>query len=172
MSFAATDPFTALEGALWHILESSPRVSEIVKLRNREKLVDDGGAAGVPSQPIAEEVTTADLPRLVIIPGIATFGLTSTSRMVTQAYTLAFETDQQRMDLPANGINVLKWAILCAFEKYPNGIPGLDFTRSIQPREIDTRIDAAEASDYRIRGWKGLLRISVEMVFNRKDMVL
>ena len=94
MSTFDLDPFTLVYDALWELLDSSARLRELVKAGNRINLnrYDD-------RHPIKEEVSSADLPELIIIPvsGGET-KQTSGARILVQRYRIILSTCEQRVN--------------------------------------------------------------------------
>ena len=161
------DPFTAVYRGLWQLLEAHPGFASAVRPGNRLKLVD--------GEPHAkDQVSTADLPEVRIVPSGASSHLrrTSTTSGVTKAWTIQVATGDKRLD---ERLYPLEWIILCAMQRWPEVLGALVWADRKYVAAVQV-LEHAEGQTDRdlvrgIDGWTAVMTVRVEMTFLTADML-
>src|SRR5262245_5922057 len=111
---AAIDPFTELYKAIWSHLAQSPRLSSLVKLRNRIDYSEENKR-----DPRRLNATTADLPEATLVPAAMTpFNwATSHSWQFTVNFELQVLTGSLRVD---QNLFPIQWATVAALTDTEN----------------------------------------------------
>ena len=169
MSTFDLDPFTLVYDALWELLDSSARLRELVKAGNRINLnrYDD-------RHPIKEEVSSADLPELIIIPvsGGET-KQTSGARIIVQRYRIILSTGDQRVN---PGIFPIKFAVICAMENWvkylKTGVTWRNTNPVVNARLLDASDGVSDTDMARgIKGWSSLMNLEVNFSFDKATLI-
>ena len=169
MSTFDLDPFTLVHDALWKLLESGSRFRDLVKTGNRIKLTRFNVR-----KPMKEQVGTADLPEITIIPvdGGET-KQTSGARIIVQRYRIVISSGEQRVN---PGIFPIKFAVICAMEdwiKYlMTGITWRTTNPVVNARLIGNTDGASDSDIARgIEGWSSLMNLEVHFSFDKLTLI-
>lgn len=165
LPFATTDPFTQVHDALWGYAEAEPYVADNVRVGNRVKR--NGSARGGPK----DQVATADLPELDLIPANTAHLLVATSDHsdVTMRFNWILKTGDQR---PEAALYPIQWGLVRAMMAAKNEDLGLgkgDGTSSDVEgfvRDLKFESDATQFEpDSRVMQAISVLSVVVEMQF-------
>ena len=165
----ATDPFTLVHNALWALLEAHQGFVNLVPANNRIKFTGDLRA------PIKDQISTADLPEVRIVPtgGEAHLKRTSNSSSVLKRWEIQVSTGDQRVDY-TKGVFAVEWEILIALQDWITALKAITWTSKpfvVTAKPATVREGVTEADLNRgIKGWSALWACEVEMFFQTSDM--
>lgn len=169
MSTFDLDPFTLVHDKLWELLESGSRFRQLVKSGNRIKLSRFNDR-----KPMKEQVQTADLPEVTIIPVSGNQILqTSGARIIAQVYRIVISSGEQRIN---PGIFPIKFAILCAMQDWVKYLmTGITWrtTNPVVNAKLTGDTDGASDSDLArgIEGWSTLMNLEVWFSFDKLTLI-
>lgn len=161
----ATDPFTLVHNAIWALLEADTTLTAAVAVTSRIKFT------GSDRMPIKEERGAADRPELRVRPlaGKAHQHRTSNGSSVQRTWLVELATGEQRVD---EDLYPIEWEIYRAMADWPDTLAALtwngkEFAKDLTMGEIQNELGGGEIN---IRGWRGVMAISVEMWFDTSDL--
>lgn len=159
------DPFTQIERALWHVLESHSPFTDLVKPGNRIKFAHtDTGR-----DPIKDELQTADMPEVMILP-TTTAGKNRSSKGpgITQSFNLVITTGDTRTWVK---LYPVKWEVYRAFEKLNDQIKHLcPFVTQVNVGGFSDGFNVGEQRERGPRGWNSVLDIGVDSIFSHAEI--
>lgn len=168
MSSIGTDPFSAVEAAIWTKLEAHAGLAALVKVANRVKM-------SVLEPNLKESAQDADMPELMMIPSGFYVnrpgdGVSSSSESISQRYTFAISTPTLSTVDDVRGINAIKWALLCVFVSGIDALSGLSYVRKVRTGEGQDLPAAPDMLARSVKGWRTVISLEVTMVFDRAFM--
>lgn len=163
------DPFSMIYEALWQILEDSPDFSVRVKPGNRVKFI--GKLDRLPEK---DEILTADLPEVRVIPAGGTPHLqrTSNSSSCLKRFVIQVATGDRRVDA---SLFPVEWAVYKALTDWTNILTALEwqgntFVNLARPMEITEDIGLINL-ERGISGWVTVFACEIHMWFKTSDLV-
>lgn len=157
------DPITQVHNAIWELLLAHPPFADAVKEGNR--ILFTGTSRG----PIKDEVSTADLPEVRLVPAGAATQLqrTSNGSSLVKRFAIQVRTGEQRVDA---GLYPLEWEIYRALADWTTVLLALKwsdycFVKLCRP------IGFAESLESNgITGWVSVWSCEVEMWFSTASL--
>lgn len=161
----ADDPYSLVMAELWAVLEADDKFSLYVKPGNRIRYVN-----GSPD-PEKETVSTADTPEVRIIPVSSEPGRIASSSSYSDRMT--FEIQWASGDQRADYQHLkLRWLIFRAFMRENRmlaRVKALTYNgnKFVQNVFLESITDGVSQQDLNrgIKGWSGIMAVSVEMIF-------
>lgn len=161
------DPFTRILKQLWAVVLGEPDVTSLVRAGNRIRRVLLASELSETTKTPKDEITSADLPEIDIVPagGLVQLPGSSGGAFVQQSFEVQIAVETARLDV---GFFPLYWAVLRAFIKADCRL-GLDFVEGITLTQYTT--DANTMAILRgLEGWSALLGIDVKMRFTKSNI--
>ena len=157
---AAVAWFTDVQRGIWDILVAEPRFSELIHEANRIRVCDEGG----PPDPIDDNVTTADYPKVTVVPVAAPVNRAPTfiHRSVSKVFAIRAETD----DPKTLTIDRIDEAILRAIWKGRNRMLNRSHVHNFQLIDQQTNELVREGK----RGWASTTLVEVAMQFTQASL--
>lgn len=167
------NPFILVYDALWTLAENSAQLTSLVKLKNRIKFNHTGQ-----SNPIKDEISSGDLPELVLVTTSSGANLheTSNSSRITRQYEWIISTGDTRVQ---GGLLEVEWALFSAMSlwyptltalRWPDGaIDG--FVKRSNILGINSGLTDPDRNRG-IVGWSSIWGIEVQMHFRTADLAL
>lgn len=154
---------------LWALAEGASIFTDLVKPSNRIKF-----SATKPSDPVKREVSTADLPEVVLISTGMSAALhsTSSSTMCVRQYEWIIATGDLSL---VNKLMPVEWAVFVAMSGWKAVLTALQwngagFVKRCDLGAIDNGFTDPERNRG-IRGWSAIWRCEVEMHFRTQDLI-
>lgn len=163
-----SNPLELVYGALWDLAESRPQLCELVKLGNRIRFDSERDR-----NPTKQEVSTLDLPELVLIGngGFSNIHATSSSSELRRRYTWLLSTGDMRLQ---EYLYPVEWELFCAMCNWNSVLnkltwQGLNFVKSVD--FIDLTEGQSDPDRNRgIKGWSAVWTCEVTMYFSLKKL--
>lgn len=158
--------------SLWALAEGSSLLTSLVKPGNRIKF--NQNSPRVRRDPIKREISTSDLPELILVSTGMSANLhqTSTSSSCTRNYEWIIATGDL---IIVNTLLPVEWALFAAMANWKTIISSLQWNgHSFVKRANMTSVDNGLTDPERnrgIRGWSALWRCEVEMHFSTQEVI-
>lgn len=163
------DPFSLVFNALWELAEGSSVLTSLVKPGNRPHLDDDRYTAGVKN-----EVNTADLPELILLPVSANGNIrnTSSSTMITRQYTWVISTGDSRPNFRLHPVEFALYAEMANWPLVINALLWNGYKFATMTNVVNAEQGESDPERNRgIKGWSALWTIEVRMDFRTADLL-
>lgn len=161
------NPFELTFDALWSLGEASVPLKELVKIGNRIKFNTNN------SDPVKQNVQTADLPELILVSqgGTPNLHATSCTSEMIRRYAWLVSTGDLRINHLSNPLG---WAIFCAMTNWKIHLASLEWQnkRFIKAANLTdvTEGDSDPERNRGIKGWSALWVCEIRMVFTTTDL--
>lgn len=166
------NPLIMVYDALWALAESSSRLTDLVRLKNRIKFNQTGQ-----SSPVKEDISNADLPELILVctGGSGNLHNTSSTSSMTRRFEWIISTGDASI---SNKLLPVEWALYCAMISSQTTLGALRWPSDATDgfckvmRMLDIETGQADADRNRgIAGWSSVWGVEVEMHFRSSDCV-
>lgn len=161
------NPFDAVYGGLWSLIEAYPTIDMLIKPGNRVKFDAQG-------QMVPPVVADADLPELILSPATTNANLRSTSNSTqcTRVYEWIISTGSQQL---TDKIYAVEWAIFITHLKWNTTLTallhnGTPYVKQLRIVSAQTGISDRELNRG-IKGWSAIWRVEVDMHFSTAALV-
>ena len=158
------NPFVQTYEALWAMALSHAPLAALVKPGNRVKLDKP--------LPVKEQIATADLPELRLVPinAVPHLQRTSNGSSFTQIYEWQVASGSQEI----TNLQGIEWELYCAMAKWATVLQALTwngktFVRLARPQTINQGVFERDLNRG-IQGWSAIWACEVEMWFDTSDL--
>lgn len=161
------DPFTQVYRALWKILEEDKGVTNLLRKGNRINFAKDRE-----SDPRKPGLLPADSPELSILPDFfqSLNPQDNNENSINRNYQLVIRTATVMLN---EDLQPLEWALYRALttDKQIDKLKQMcSFVRSVQLMNgVQTLPEIEDATTFKIRAWRSVWNLEIEMAFNRRD---
>ena len=167
---APITPFSKVYDEIWNLLEADVDFTNLFAVGNRIKFNDDETRDA-----IKQNVTTEDLPEVMLsVSGAAVnLGNTSSSTRIAQTYALIVNTGDMRVNRYINAIN---WLFLCKLNSWNTSLSALlwvgeTFVKTVRVTSVNTG-QSQQDRNRGIHGWGAVWNIEVEMLFSKSTQLV